>query len=291
MQERVLFVALILISAYLLKRAGIFSERDADPFVNYVIYLSLPALVFREVREVEIGGESIGVVAVAWAVILGSLVISWGVGKLVRMEERTLRSFMLVSSFGNTAFLGYPFTYALFGEEGLRFAVLYDQIGSFLLVVSVGFLVATGRLSFKEVLTFPPFLALVLGILSRNLSIPVFLDTFLKVVSWSLIPSVLFAIGLKISLRGIMGSLRDTALCLTIKMVLSPLLLLIVLKALSLKTLGFKVALLETSMPPMVMAGVLALRYNLDDRVAVSSITLGLLLSFLTVPFWVSLLR
>ncbi|MDQ7038787.1 MAG: AEC family transporter [Aquificota bacterium] len=290
MQERVLFVALVLISAYLLRRSGVFGEKDADPFVRYVIYLSLPALVFREVRGVEIGGESLGVVAVAWAVILGSLAVSWCVGKLVRMEERTLRSFMLVSSFGNTAFLGYPFTYALFGEEGLKFAVLYDQIGSFLLVVSVGFLVATGRLSFREVLSFPPFLALALGVITKNLSVPSFLETFLNVVSWSLIPSVLFAIGLRISFRDIMGSLREAVLCLVIKMVLAPLVLLVVLKVLSLKTLGFKVALLETSMPPMVMAGILAMRYNLDDRVAVSSITLGLFLSFLTAPLWVSLL-
>ncbi len=290
MQERVLFVALILISAYLLKRLRVFREVDADPFINYVIYFSLPALVFREVRRVDLGGEAFGVVVIAWAVIVGSVVLSWAVGKLIGMERKTLRAFVLVSSFGNTAFLGYPFTYALFGEEGLRFAVLYDQIGSFLLVVSLGLIISTGRLSPKEVVTFPPFVALILGLLLRDTTIPEAFGVFLKVVGNSLIPAVLFAIGLRFSPHHILNSLRYTLLSLGIKMVLVPALLLLLLKISSLNTLGYKVALLETSMPPMVMAGVLAVRYGLDERLALSAITLGMALSFFISPLWVSMI-
>ncbi len=40
----------------------------------------------------------------------------------------------------------------------------------------------------------------------------------------------------------------------------------------------------------MVMAGILAIKYGLDVPLAVSSITLGILVSFFTVPLIMSLL-
>ncbi len=290
MHERILFVALIFLLAYTLKILRIFDERDSGTFINYVIYFSLPALVFHKIREVELTGEAVAVVGFAWGTIILSLLVSLLTGRLIGMEDRTLRTFLLVSSFGNTAFLGYPFTFALFGDGGLRYAVLYDQLGSFLLVVSLGFLIATGRFSVKEVVLFPPFGALLLGVLGRSLHIPQALETFLDVSGKSLIPVVLFAIGLKFSLSHLFDSLRNSVLSVFLKMILIPALLLLLFKAMNLTGVSHRVILLESSMPPMVMAGVLAIKYGLDEKLAVSAITLGILVSFLTVPLLISFL-
>ncbi len=284
MFERVLFVALILLIAYLLKVAGLFREDHSKVLIDYVIYFSLPALVIQKVREVPLGGEALGVVLLAWASIGLSLLISFLAGRLLGFEGGSLRALVLVSSFGNTAFLGYPFTFALFGDGGLRYAVLYDQLGSFLLVASIGFLIATGRFDPKEVLLFPPFLALVVGLLSRGVPFPDALNTFLDISGKSLIPIVLFAIGLRFSPSHLPRSARGTLIALSIKMLLVPLLMAFILKGLDLRDLPYRVALLETSMPPMVMAGVLAIKFGLDEALALSAITLGILLSFLTVP-------
>ncbi|EDP75455.1 AEC family transporter [Hydrogenivirga sp. 128-5-R1-1] len=290
MHERVLFVALIFLLAYALKLLRVFREEDAGAFINYVIYFSLPALVFGKVREVELTADAVGVVLSAWLVILFSLLISFIVGRLLQMEDRTLKAFVLVSSFGNTAFMGYPFTFALFGDEGLRYAVLYDQLGSFLLVVSVGFLIATGRFSLREVILFPPFVALLLALLSRPLEIPAFLSVFIDTTGKSLIPVVLFSLGLKFSPKHLLDSIKNALLTVSLKMLLVPLLVLVGLKTFGLDTLNYRVVLLESAMPPMVMAGVLAIKYGLDERLAVSAITLGILLSFFTVPLFLHLL-
>ena len=290
MHERVLFVALIFLLAYALKLLRVFREEDTGAFINYVIYFSLPALVFGKVREVELTADAVGVVLSAWLVILSSLLISFIVGRLLQMESGTLKAFVLVSSFGNTAFMGYPFTFALFGDEGLRYAVLYDQLGSFLLVVSVGFLIATGRFSLREVILFPPFVALVLALLSRPLELPAFLSVFIDTSGKSLIPVVLFSLGLKFSPKHLLDSIKNALLTVSLKMLLVPLLVLIGLKTFGLDTLNYRVVLLESAMPPMVMAGVLAIKYGLDERLAVSAITLGILLSFFTVPLFLYLL-
>ncbi len=290
MYERVLFVALIFLSAYLLKTIKLFREEDSKVFINYVLYFSLPALVLEKVREVKIGTEAFAVVLTAWAVITTSILLSLLLGRLMGMEERSLRSFVLVSSFGNTAFMGYPFTFAFFGDEGLRYAVLYDQLGSFLLVISVGFFVATGRFSLREILTFPPFIALGLAFLLRSYQLPQVLETFFEISGRSLIPVVLFAVGLKFSFGNLFASLKGAFLSVSVKMLFVPLLLLIVFKLLGLSGLSYKVAFLESAMPPMVMAGVLAIKYGLDESLAISAITLGMVLSFFTVPLLLSLL-
>jgi len=290
MPDRVLFVALIFLIAYILKLIGVFKEEDSKVFINYVIYFSLPALVLQKVREVPIGGKALSVVFGAWVVILLSLLLSFLVGKLFGMEGKTLRSFLLVSSFGNTAFVGYPFTFAFFGDEGLRYAVLYDQLGSFLLVVSVGFFIATGRFSLKEILAFPPFGALLLAFLLRSVELPSVFSSFLDVSGKSLIPVVLFAIGLKFSPSHVLGSIKGAALSILLKMLIVPSLVLITFKLFELSDLHYRVILLESSMPPMVMAGVLAIKYGLDEKLALSAITLGIAVSFFTVPLLISLL-
>lgn len=289
MYDRVLFIVLIFLTAYLLKSISVFREEDSKHFINYVLYFSLPALVVKEIHSIKLDTDSLGVVLLAWGVILSSALTAFVLGRFFGFEGASLRTMVLVSSFGNTAFMGYPFTFAFFGDAGLGYAVLYDQLGSFMLVVSLGIFIATGRFSTKEILTFPPFWALVAGLSLRGVDIPEVLSVFLEVCGKSLIPVVLFAIGLRFSVRGTLSSLKGGILALLIKMLLAPLGVLVVIKLLSLEGIAYEVALLESAMPPMVMAGVLAVRYGLDDKLAICAITLGMLLSFITAPLFISM--
>ena len=276
--------ALVILTAYSVKKAGLMKEEHAGALINYVVYFALPALTLKEVSNIHIDITALGTVAIAWGSILSSLLIGYSVGSLLKLEDKTLKSFVLVSSFGNTAFLGYPFAFSLFGAEGLKYAVLYDQLGSFIAVITLGFTIATGKPSFRTVATFPPLIALLVGLLLRGTTMPEPVNTTLETAGMSLIPTVLFALGLKLSVRDIMDSVKLSSLALIIKMVVVPISLSILLNQLSLSDLPYRVALLETAMPPMVMSGVLAIQYGLDTKLAVSSITLGIILSFITVP-------
>ncbi len=288
MVEKILFVIVVFFSAYSLKRIGVFKKEDADVFINYVIYFSLPLLVFSRVREIPLSAESYGVVSIAWLAVFVSVTVSLLIGTVLKLKDKTLRSFLLVSAFGNTAFLGYPFAYAYFGKEGLSYAVLYDQLGSLLLVVSLGFFIATRRFSFRETAGFPPFIALIGGIITKNIHIPSVVLDFMNLGGESLIPVVLFATGIRFEFSVFPKSLRLSALALFLKMILTPFVVFLIINVLNLDSTGYKVALLESAMPPMMLAVVLAIKYNLDVNLALSSVMLGILLSFLTVPILIS---
>jgi len=284
--ERVFFIVFIIVFAYALKRGKIFKEEHAVAFINYVIYFSLPFTVFKNLRFLEIKGEVLGVILIAWSAILISFLAAFILGKVLELKEKTFRAFILVSSFGNTAFMGYPFVYALEGSEGLKYAILYDQLGSFVMVITVGLFIAVGRFNLKELLLFPPFIALVLSFIFYKVKFPYFFENSIQIISASLIPVILFSLGLRLNFEDIKADYKTLFTALFIKMILSPVLILLVLKTLGFNSLPYRVALIESAMPPMVFAGVLALKYELDFRLAFSAITLGILISLLTVPLF-----
>ncbi|SNZ11319.1 AEC family transporter [Hydrogenobacter hydrogenophilus] len=283
-------VILLVILAYFLKKARVFKEEDAKVLINYIIYITLPAVSFRSAHSLGINRSVLVVVALAWSGIILCMLVSFLVGKAIGLKDKDLRVFLLVSSFGNTAFLGYPYTLSFFGQEGLKYAVIYDSLGSFLLVSTLGFFVSIGRVNIKELLSFPPFLGLVLGFLLKDYNLHPEVMKVLDTVADSLSPVVLFALGLSLSYSGIKKYLPISFLALLIKMFLSVLITYQMGHLLKAQGMVFKVSLLESGMPSMMMAGILSLKYGLNYELAFASIGLGVLLSFITVPIFMRFL-
>ncbi len=280
-------VFLTVATAYLLKSLKVFSEEHARVLINYVLYFSLPTLAFKVAYNLGFSKEVLLVGFSAWLVITFTLCVSFVVGKALRLSSSDLRSFIVSSAFGNTAFLGYPYSFSFYGEGGLHYAVIYDSVGSFLAVSSIGFFVLSGRLNLKQVLTFPPFLGLLSGFLLRPLQLPAEFLKFVEFVSASLLPVVLFSLGLSFNLSVVGRSVRFIALVLFIKMLLSPFVALMLLKALPLEPLAYKVAVLESAMPTMITASLLVAKFGLNVSLAIASASLGILSSFLILPLWV----
>ncbi len=277
-------VVLPIIAGKLLKRFGIFQEGQERVLINYVMHFSLPVLAFKAGHQIELGVEVIKVSGVAWFSIILCMLIGYLFTKLYKLSDKDLRTFFLVSSFGNTAFLGYPYAFSFFGQEGLQIAIIYDNLGSFLMVSFLGVMVAHGKPDLREALLFPPFLGLVLGFSTKEIPLHPSLEKALDFVALSTLPVVLFALGLAISLGGIKAHLKLSILSILIKVLVSLFATLLIGSFINLSPLAFKVSILESVMPPMMFSAVLALRYNLNPNLAFASVGFGMFLSFLYVP-------
>ena len=93
--------------------------------------------------------------------------------KALDFGQGTRAALLLAVALGNTSFVGYPLIEALLGEDELPLAVVYDQLGSFVLLSTYGLLVvarysgatAPGpREIALRVLRFPPFAALLVAV-------------------------------------------------------------------------------------------------------------------------------
>jgi Predicted permeases len=277
-------VVLPIIGGKLLRHFGVFKEEQEKVLINYVMYFALPILAFKAGHQIKLGLEVIKISSLAWASIVLCMLVAYIIARLYKLSNKDLRTFLLVSSFGNTAFLGYPYAFSYFGQEGLQVAIIYDNLGSFLMVSFLGVMVASGKPDLKKVLLFPPFLGLVLGFVFKGIPLHPSLEEAINFVDLSTLPVILFALGLSINLSGIRDHLKLSLLAIFIKVSISILTVSLVGRSMELSPIAFKVSLLESAMPPMMFSAVLALRYNLNPNLAFASVGLGMVLSFFYVP-------
>jgi hypothetical protein len=99
----------------------------------------------------------------------------------------------------------------------------------------------------------------------------------------TLLPLVTIAVGMKIDVSHIKENINNTAAILTLKMGVVPLAVLLILPPFGIVS---KVALIESAMPPMVMVAVFAMRYGLNEKLAVSAVALGVFASFAVIPLF-----
>lgn len=265
--------------AVILRRIGALREKHIGWLVRYVVAVSLPCLTLNVIGAVDLRNAHFDVVVIAWLVMLGGAALSWAVGRWAGFERKRLRVFILVTTFPNTAFLGYPLAYALFGATGLSYAVLYDQMGMFPVFLSLGFFIAGGKESLLESLKFPPLIALAAALV-LNLAGFRFSGAPAAVIGgigWTTLPLTIFLIGAKLRFT----ALRDTrplVLCLLLRMLVIPAIVIAVLYLTGKSGLPYRVTVLETAMSPALTTSILAIKYRLDEDLAVACISAGTLI-------------
>src|SRR5512141_2438378 len=99
-------------------------KREDSRVLNAVImYVALPALVFRVARQTALSWDMLKVVAIAWGVGLVGFALAWALARALKLTGPTAGAFILVTALGNTGYIGYPVTTMLLGESQLPKAV------------------------------------------------------------------------------------------------------------------------------------------------------------------------
>lgn len=273
--------------------------RDAPRVLNlWVLWVSLPALVLLQLHRVTLAPRfflAAVVLQALFAACAGLAVLAVRRGLL---ERKVAGALALSAGLGNTAFIGVPLAESLGGPEAVGPAALIDQLGSFLtfslgavpFAMAFGGLKATPRVVLARLFTFPPFLALLLALVTRPLPFPPELEALLKRFADLLTPLALASVGWHLTAEGVAGSVKPVAAGLAWKLGLAPAVMLGVLAlAGGPFTVVDLVAVAQAAMAPMVTAAVLASEYGLAASVSATMAAVGAVVSFVTVPAWWSL--
>lgn len=290
-------ITICLLGGHAFARFRVVPRDAADTMNRFVIYVSLPAMVLRVVPALSWDPALAVLVVTPWiATAVGAAVVV-AAARAFRFRSEVLAVLLLCAPLGNTSFLGFPMVGALLGPDAIRFAVLYDQFGSFLLLATYGLFVVARfsggarpgvRAIVLRVIRFPPFIALVVALLP--LPHPPVVDAVLEPLAKTLVPLALFAVGLKLELR-LPRDRGALALGLVAKMALLPLVALGVTRAFGSPKGPAAVAILEAAMPPMITAGVLAVMADLAPELATDLVTYGIVVSFASLPLIAMLVR
>jgi malate permease and related proteins len=291
---------LCLLLGALFRRTGRWPAATPAVLNRFILQVSLPALALLHVHALRFDRSVLFAAAMGWILFGGAVLAFWALGRALRLDRRTTGALMLLGGMGNTSFVGLPLIQATYGKAWLGTGLVADQLGSFLILSTLGVLVAVVHASGeaspgamgRRILGFPPFQALVLALCLKPLPFPEGFATLLARLGDTLSPLALFSVGFQLSLQGLRGRGRLLALGLGYKLLLGPLLVLLVLAGLcGGRGTALQVTLFEAAQAPMITAGILAVEHDLDPLLVNLLLGLGIPLSFLTLPLWAWALR
>ena len=292
--ENFVFTISFLLIGMGLRRFPQFPKNTAQVLNLFVIYVSLPALILLKVPELTFSRELLVPAFMPWIMLIVSAAIIVVLSKIFHWNNETLGALLLLVPLGNTSFLGIPMVRAFFGEEGIPYAVLYDQLGSFLALATYGSAVLaiygqgdnkpTLNSVIKRILTFPPFICLLAALALRSVSLPGSFMLLLQTLAATLVPVVMIAVGFQLTLRLSADVLKPMATGLLVKLVLAPCMAFMLCRLLGLNTMAAQVSVFEAGMPPMVSAGAMAIMAGLSPKLTAAMVGFGIFLSFATLP-------
>ena len=296
MLDPVLPIAIYLLFGYLFK---IIFQDNSKQLVDFIIYFSLPAIVFSKIYPLSLDTKILWLILMFMGIIFFNLFLSYTIGKMMRLSRVTLATFMIMATFGNTSFIGFSYIDAFYGQDYIVYGVIYDIFGSFLLLVSVGMIIITwgsGRKNSilnisKSIFLFPPMIIFFITIFAKNFEVPKFIIYTSQNLGSTLVPIAMIAIGMKLELKHIFSRLHIVTVAVVLKMLIVPIIVLFVFKYFyGIDETWVKVTIIEVAMPPMTMAAVLAIKGGLDEKIAINSLVLGVIVSLFTITLFTSYL-
>ncbi|PSM53103.1 putative permease [Campylobacter blaseri] len=290
-----LSIFILIASGYFSKKIKIFKQKHSTIFISYALTFALPALIFDKIYHVHIHTTLLNIILTGFASSIIGACLGFLICRFLKFSKATTISTLLLALFGNTLFIGMPIITGFFGKETLDEIIFYDQLATSIPISILGPFILSFGADVKvslikntiEVLKFPPFIALVFGFAFRNVKIPHVIFDSLNLFSASVVPVALFAIGLGLNFRSVKSSYKSTIIVLLCKMIVAPLLFITI--ALIFKVnfgdISWSVGILQCAMPPMVLASAMIMKANLDTQLAVSAVAMGVIFSFVSLPF------
>jgi predicted permease len=297
-----LLIPVCILSGILLKNIKAVPDKSYKVINSLIIYVTLPALTLYYIPQIQINRSAAYPAAFIWIIFILSAVFFIFLQKVFKWDRRTTGSLILTCGLSNTAFVGFPVLMALFGEEGLKIGVIMDQAGSFLVLSTLGIIAASvfsgGSWSFKKILvniiTYPSFIAFAVsmimiacGIRHNEIS-----SAILNKMGSPTIILALISVGMQLDIKIDKTLWKELVTGLAYKLIIAPLIILYAASyLLKLSGIVIAVSIIETAMPPMIMGSVLAVKFDLNPKLANLVVGIGIPVSAITLAFWYWLIK
>lgn len=300
-----IFIAGYVVIGLLLQRSRQFPQNTGQILNAYVIYVALPAVVLQKIPSLTFGKELLYPALMPWLLLLLTVPVILALAKWLNWSRLTTGAMLIVVPLGNTSFVGFPMIEAFFGTEGIPYALLYDQLGSFFILSIYATIVAAiyshepgtsaqrpsaGAIAWR-IAKFPPFVALVIAFAARGLSYPEVLSQFIDSLAITLVPVIMVAVGFQLKFRLPQEDRAPLYWALGLKLIATPLVALAVLYGFGLEQLAVQVTIMEAAMPAMISAGALAIMAGLAPTLSAAIVGYGVILCFVTLPLWYALIQ
>ncbi|WP_367754716.1 AEC family transporter [Flavobacterium sp. WC2430] len=298
----ILLIFIYLFIGLVLQRVKWFPTDSYKLLNKIVIYICLPALALYFIPKIHWNNQLLFPIGVAWITFGFSFVFFRFLGKKYKWSKKLTGCLIITSGLGNTSFLGFPIIQALYGADGMKTAILVDQPGTFVVLSTLGILVATlyskGEQSsgqiVKKIMFFPPFITFLFACFMN-----VFGYDFLEWIQFvfqktgsAVTPLALVSVGLQLRFESRSQHWKFLGLGLLYKLILTPALIyFLYVIVLNQHSKMIDVSIMEAAMAPMITGSILAATHGLKPRLSSMMIGYGIPISFISLVFWYFILQ
>ena len=292
------FILLIfcMVAGILLRRSRRLPDGAHATLNTVIVYLALPAVTLHTLHSFQFDRSQLWPILMPWILFAIGAAAFWLIGRWLGLSRASIGALTLVGGLGNTSFVGLPMIESLQGRDGLGLGLLIDQLGSYLVLSTVGVFAAAlyaageqagARATALKIASFPPFIALVAALLLRSVPLPVDVDKVLIRMGDMLAPLALISVGFQLRIDAIGRQARLLGLGLGYKLLVCPALVIGVLWLIDAEIdMTTHVSVIEASMPPMIGAGIVAAQAKLDAPLVSTMIGIGIPLGLMTALGW-----
>lgn len=295
----ILVILGMILVGFIIGEKGWFDDKSRGLLAKLVIQVALPCYMLYTITQRFTAADLLKMLpalrfpALSMVILLG---IATGVARIfaVRQDRRSLFISMFFNS--NTIFVGLPINQALFGDASIPYVLIYYMCNTtFFWTLGTYLIQRDGegeaqfdlKTSLKKVFS-PPLMGFLLGLVFVMLQIkmPAFLASDLQYLGNLTTPLSMIFIGLSVSHVGVKQLVlgKDQLLILLGRFVVAPLLMASIVYWLPLPNLMKQVFIIQSAMPVMTNAPVVARLYGADSDYAAVMVTETTLATMVVIP-------
>jgi predicted permease len=292
---QVLTLFILILVGWGVRRLGFFSDEVTLGVSRFLVNVALPALVIDSMQipfDPALAREGAALALAAGAYFAGATLFALVFPYLIRArpDERGIFSFLIV--FANTGFMGYPVVLAIWGEEGVFLAAIYNLLFS-LLLFTVGVLLLTGardgwRSVSPRVLLSPGIVSVAVGLALFFLSVdlPDVVGGPIEMLGALTTPLSMIVVGALLARqdpRTIFGNARVYAYAI-VRLLALPLATFVLLRPFVADPLVLGVCVVLAAMPGATNAALFAEEYGVNPELASQAVFITTLFCIGTIP-------
>ena len=293
--QQVLVMFLLILVGYLAVRCKALDAGARQGFSGLLVNLVVPAMILDSYMipfDPAILANLIRAALASAAVLAAGVLIALAAARRLRSGCRPLLCFAM--AFSNAGYMGFPLIQALFGDEGMLYASIFNTFFNILLWTAGIWMVSAGGQKsphpLRALLTKPALVAVAAGLVIYLCQVPVpaLIARPISLLGGMNTPLSMLITGIIITTSDLKGVIRRGALWYTI------LLRMLVIPAVGFGLclasgtggmVGAVVVLLEAC-PCAAITSVFAVQYHHDEDLAAGAVVVSTLLSILTLPLW-----
>lgn len=284
----------VILPVFILIGIGALTERwqilDVRTLSRSVLYVFVPALVFRSLLTTKLGARDAAQIVVFVLVTAGVLgIIAWAVTRALHLDALQANAFLLSVVLANTGNYGLPVSLFAFGEAGLEQAAVFFSVTS-LLINTVGvYIAALGHAdptkALRNTFRLPLIYAVSLALALRGLGIvnlPTVIYRPLDVLADAAVPVLLLALGIQLATSTLDRQFSIIGLATVLRLVVAAAVSIVIARLMGLQGLTRQVCIVQSSMPTAILSVALAVEFNTQPRFVTSVVFTSTLASIAT---------